>query len=128
MNIVLPTENFNDGFNRNEDWIELFNSSPDTYFNLAGYYLSNNSNNPTKWQIQNGVIPPNSRVLIFCSNRDISSGTVLHANFDLTQTDADEVVLSDPSGTVLESHAMFITQTNHSAGRTSDGAATWSVF
>ena len=120
--------NFNDGFNRNEDWIELFNSSPDTYFNLAGYYLSNNSNNPTKWQIQNGVIPPNSRVLIFCSNRDISSGTVLHANFDLTQTDADEVVLSDPSGTVLESHAMFITQTNHSAGRTSDGAATWSVF
>ncbi|HLP63488.1 CotH kinase family protein [Flavobacterium sp.] len=120
--------NFNDGFNRNEDWIELFNSSPDTYFNLAGYYLSNNSNNPTKWQIQNGVIPPNSRVLIFCSNRDISSGTVLHANFDLTQTDADEVVLSDSSGTVLESHTMFITQTNHSAGRTSDGAATWSVF
>ena len=120
--------NFNDGFDRNEDWVELFNSSPDTYFNLAGYYLSNNANNPTKWQIQSGVIPPNSRVLIFCSNRDISSGTVLHASFDLTQTDNDEVVLSDPSGTILESYPMFITQTNHSYGRTSDGAATWSVF
>ncbi len=120
--------NFNDGFNRNEDWIELFNSSPTTFFNLAGYYLSNNANNPTKWQIQNGVIPPNSRVLIFCSSRDISSGTVLHASFDLTQTDNDDVVLSDPSGAILESHQMFITQTNHSFGRTSDGASTWSIF
>ncbi|RZJ27886.1 MAG: hypothetical protein EOO48_10955, partial [Flavobacterium sp.] len=120
--------NFNDGFGRNEDWIELYNSSPDTYFNLAGYHLSNNAENPTKWQIQGGVVPPNSRVLVFCSNRDIASGTVLHANFDLTQTDADDVVLADPSGNILESHPMFVTQTNHSYGRTTDGAATWSVF
>jgi hypothetical protein len=120
--------NFNDGFGRNEDWIELYNSSPDTYFNLAGYHLSNNIDNPTKWQIQSGIIPPNSRVLVFCSNRDISSGTVLHASFDLSQTDADEVVLADPSGTVIESHVMFVTQTNHSYGRTSNGAAAWSIF
>ena len=120
--------NFNDGFGRNEDWIELYNSNPTSYFNLAGYYLSNNVNNPTKWQIQSGVIPPNSKVLIFCSSRNISSGTVLHANFDLSQTSGDEVVLSNPSGAILESHAMFVTQTNHSYGRTTDGAATWSVF
>lgn len=120
--------NFNDGFGRNEDWIELYNASPDSYFNLAGYYLSNNINNPTKWQIQNGVIPPHSRVLVFCSSRNISSGTVLHASFDLTQTDNDEVVLADPTGTIIDSQSMFITQTNHSYGRTSDGATTWSVF
>jgi hypothetical protein len=119
---------FNVGFVSNEDWIELYNSSPDTYFNLAGYHLSNNIENPTKWQIQNGVIPPNSRVLVFCSNRNISSGTVLHANFDLTQTDADHVVFADPGGNILESHEMFVTQTNHSYGRTTNGAATWSVF
>ncbi|WP_298157138.1 CotH kinase family protein [Flavobacterium sp.] len=120
--------NFNDGFGRTEDWIELYNASPDTYFNLAGYYLSNNINNPTKWQIQDGTIPPNSRVLVYCSDRDISSGTVLHASFDLSQTDGDEVVLADPNGVILESHTMFVTQTNHSYGRTTDGAATWSVF
>jgi|GEM_PF-237465 len=120
--------NFNDGFERNEDWIELYNSNPDTYFNLAGYHLSNNINNPAKWQMQDGIIPPNTRVLVYCSNRDISSGTVLHASFDLTQTDPDEIVLADPSGNILESHEMFVTQTNHSYGRTTDGAATWSVF
>ncbi len=120
--------NYNDGFGRNEDWIELYNSSPTTYFNLAGYHLSNNSNNPTKWQIQSGVIPPNSKVIVYCSNRDISSGTVFHANFDLTQTDNDEVVLADPSGNILQSFDMFITQTNHSFGRATDGASTWQIF
>ncbi len=120
--------NFNDGFGRNEDWIELYNSSPDTYFNLAGYHLSNNINNPTKWWIASGIIPPNSRVLVYCSSRNISSGTTFHASFDLTQTDADEIVLADPGGNILESLEMFVTQTNHSYGRTSDGASTWKVF
>lgn len=120
--------NFNDGFNRNEDWVELYNASPDTYFNLAGYHLSNNVNNPTKWQIQSGVIPPNSRVLIFCSSRNIASGLVMHASFDLTQTDPDEIVIADPSGNIVESIEMFVTQTNHSYGRASDGSSTWKVF
>lgn len=121
-------QNFPDGFGRTEDWIELYNASPDTYFNLAGYYLSNDIDEPTKWQIENGVIPPNSRVLVFCSDRDIASGTVLHADFDLTQLRPDQVVLADPSGTILEAHQMYVTQTNHSYGRTTDGATSWGVF
>lgn len=121
---------FNDSFDRNEDWIELYNASPDTYFNLAGYHISNNANNPTKWQIESGVIPPNSRFMIYCSNRDITSGAELHASFDLTQTDdePDDIVIADPSGNILQSLVMFKTQTNHSYGRTTDGADTWSVF
>lgn len=120
----------NDNFGRNEDWIELYNASPDSYFNLAGYHVSNNANNPTKWQIESGVIPPNSRVLIYCSNRDIPSGAALHTSFDLKQTDEepDDIVIADPSGNVLQSLVMFRTQTNHSYGRTTDGADTWSVF
>lgn len=120
--------NFNDSFGRNEDWVELYNASPTDYVNLTGYYLSNNINNPTKWQIQSGVVPPNSRLLVFCSERNLATGPNLHASFDLTQTDADEIVLADPSGTVLESHTLFVNQTNHSYGRTTDGASTWSVF
>ena len=119
---------FTDGFGRTEDWIELYNSNPDTFFNLAGYHLSNDAADPTKWQIQNGVIPPNSRVLVYCSRRDVSSGTVLYANFNLTQLRPDQIVLADPNGVVLESLDMFVTQTNHSYGRTTDGANTWQVF
>jgi hypothetical protein len=119
---------FSDGFNRTEDWIELYNASPDTYFDLTGYHLSNTLDNPTLWQIQNGLIPPDSRVLVFCSNRDFSSGVVLHANFSLTQLRPDQIVFADPNGVVLESYEMFVTQTNHSYGRISDGAPTWGVF
>jgi hypothetical protein len=119
---------FVDGFNRTEDWIELYNASPDTFFNLQGYHLSNNADNPTMWQIQNGLIPPNSRVLVFCTKRDVSSGTVFYSNFNLTQLRPDQIILADPNGVILESHEMFVTQTNHSYGRSSDGAASWQVF
>lgn len=120
--------NFNDGFGRTEDWIEIYNADPDNYFNLSGYHLSNRTNNPTMWQIQDGVIPPNSRLLIFCSERNISSGMVQHASFNLTQLRPDQIVLADPDGNILESLEMFVTQTNHSYGRTTDGADTWRVF
>lgn len=120
--------NFNDSFGRTEDWIELYNANEDTFFDLTGYYLSNDIENPLKWQMQSGVIPPNSRVLVYCSERNIASGTVLHANFNLTQLRPDQIVFSNPQGNVISSHEMFVTQTNHSYGRTTDGATTWSVF
>lgn len=120
--------NFLDGYGRTEDWIELYNASPDTFFNLSGYHLSNDAADPTQWQIQNGVIPPNSRVLVYCSKRDVSSGSVLYANFNLVQLRPDQIVLADPNGVILESHDMFVTQTNHSYGRSADGAGTWQVF
>lgn len=120
--------NFVDSYGRTEDWIELYNANPDTYFNLAGYHLSNNANNPTMWQIQNGIIPPNSRILVYCTKRDVSSGSVLYANFNLTQLRPDQIVLADPNGVILESHEMFVTQTNHSYGRSSDGSPSWQVF
>jgi len=119
---------FTDGFGRTEDWIELYNANPDTYFNLAGYHLSNDAADPTKWQIQNGVVPPNSRVLVYCTRRDVSSGSVLYSNFNLTQLRPDQIVLADPNGVVLESYPMFVTQTNHSYGRSTDGGNTWQVF
>lgn len=118
----------NDGFGRKEDWIEIYNANPTTYFNLNGYYMSNDAANPTKWQIQNGIIPPNSRVLVYCSKRGISSGTVLHANFNLKQLEPDVIVFANPTGTILEQLTMFTTQTNHSYGRSTDGGNTWKLF
>lgn len=119
---------FSDGFGRTEDWIELYNSNPTDFFDLTGYHLSNDNNNPTMWQIQDGLIPPASRIIVYCSKRDISSGVVQHANFNLTQLRPDRIVLADPSGTVMEDLEMFVTQTNHSYGRLTDGGTEWGVF
>jgi hypothetical protein len=117
----------NDNFGRTEDWIELHNTA-DNFVDLTGYYLSNDVNNPTQWQFSSGVIPPNSKVLVYCSRRDISSGTVFHTNFNLTQLRPDHIVFSNPQGEILESYPMWTTQINHSYGRTTDGAETWGVL
>lgn len=117
----------NDNFGRTEDWIELYNTA-NNFVDLSGYYLSNDVNNPTMWQITSGVIAPNSRAVVYCSNRDISSGSVFHANFNLTQLRPDQIVFSNPQGEILEVHEMWTTQVNHSYGRTSDGADTWGVL
>jgi hypothetical protein len=118
----------NDSFGRTEDWIEIYNANEDFYFDLTGYYLSNDIDEPTKWQFENGIIPPNSRVLVYCSDRNISSGTVFHANFGLTQLRPDQIVFSNPEAALISSHEMFVTQTNHSCGRATDASENWQVF
>ncbi|MGY6588014.1 MAG: CotH kinase family protein [Wenzhouxiangella sp.] len=119
---------FEDSFNRTEDWIELHNVDPDNFVDLSGFHLSNDAQNPTLWQISDGVIPPGGYLVVFASKRDISSGMVQHANFNLTQLRPDQVVLADPDGHVLESHDMPITQVNHSVGRVSTDADEWGIF
>ena len=43
-----------DTFTTFEDWIELYNTSASA-INMAGYYLSDDSLNNTKWQIPAGI-------------------------------------------------------------------------
>lgn len=116
-----------DGFGRTEDWVELYNPT-DAFTDLSGYHLSDDAGNPTKWQITSGFIPPQGRVLVYCSGRDISSGSVLHAGFRLTQLRPEDIVLADPDGNVLESYTLWRTQNGHSYGRVTDGADEWGVF
>ncbi|MCC7303342.1 MAG: CotH kinase family protein [Bacteroidia bacterium] len=121
-NVSQTTDNFGD----NSDWVEIYNPGSSSV-SLVGYYLSDNANNPTKWMINGGTIGANGVVRIWCSGRNIQTGT-LHANFKLTQCKPEEIVLANPSGVILDSLTMKRTQTNHSRGRTTNGAATWSVF
>lgn len=116
-----------DDFSEYEDWIELYNPGSSA-INLSGYYLSDNKNNPTKWQFTSGTINPGGYLLVFASGRDQISGGFYHTNFKLTQTKPEEVVLADPSGAIIDSITMKPAQMDHSRGRTTDGASTWSVF
>ncbi|MCB0641991.1 MAG: CotH kinase family protein, partial [Phaeodactylibacter sp.] len=119
-----------DNYGEREDWFELYNAGS-TAVDLSGYYLSDKVDNPTKWQIPNGVtIGPGQYRVVFASSRDEVSGSFLHTNFKLTQTKNDEgVVLSDPSGMIL---GLFViiqpNQVNQSWGRETDGSNNWGVF
>ncbi|MEO8146375.1 MAG: CotH kinase family protein [Bacteroidia bacterium] len=113
------------------DWFELYNTSA-TAINLGGYYLSDDSASNMKWQIPAGVtINANGFLKFWASGRDEVVGTSYHTNFKLTQTknNKEDLTLSDPSGVIVNQVKLSVeTQTGHSYGRTTNGAATWSIF
>ena len=113
-----------DAFGQFEDWVELYNAGA-TPVNLTGYYLSNDPNNLQMWQIPAvNDINGGSKKMIFCSNKGlVDAGTgQIHPKFKLRQTYGQWFVLSDPSGTVIDSVKLKITQRNHSRARTTDVA------
>lgn len=117
-----------DSYGEYEDWIEIYNpgSSP---VNLSGWYLSDKATNLTKWTIPSGTVNPGGFKLVFCSKRNTVNGSELHTNFSLSQTEGDWVILSDPTATVVDSFKIVhMTKAGHSVGRTTNGAATFSLF
>lgn len=116
-----------DAFGNFEDWVELYNTS-NNFVDLTGYYLSDNPNNPTKWQMPTVFIGPGQFLRVICSGRDTLAGGIPHANFRLSQLQPEHILLSEPNGTLLESYQLWVTQNGHSYGRTSNGGPDWGVF
>lgn len=121
---------YTDNYSKTEDWIELYNTSSSAV-NIGGYYLSDDVDFLTQWQIPAGTIISGNGLLTFwCSGRDESSGGNYHTNFKLKQTknNPESVILSDPSGTIINQFELQVTQVEHSMGRVSNGSETWKIF
>jgi gliding motility-associated-like protein len=123
-NVTGPT----DAFGQREDWVELYNTTA-AAVDLTGWYLSDKAGNLTKWQIPSGNINANGFKMVFCSKRDLVSGNEYHPNFNLSQTDGDWIILSNPSAVVVDSFKIVhLTKSNHSVGRSSNGAIDFKLF
>lgn len=117
-----------DNYGEFEDWFEIYNAGA-TAVDLTGYYLSDKLDNPTKWLIPSGSIPAGGYEVFYASNRDIVVAGNYHTNFKLTQTKQEYIVLSDPTGTVVDAYWIENPmKLNDSRGRVTDGAASWGVF
>jgi len=113
-----------------EDWIEFYNAGSSAV-NLAGYYLTDKLTNLQKWQFPAGVtIPANGFLVVLASSENAFMNNYQNTNFKLTQTKGSEyIILSNTSGIIVDSIKLnYANQTNHSRGRTTNGAATWAVF
>src|SRR3954468_5140098 len=74
----------NDEDGASSDWIELYNKSP-YGVNLAGWYLTDTTNDLRKWQFPAVVMPTNSYLVVFASSKNKTSPTGrLHTNFKLS--------------------------------------------
>ena len=67
-----------------EDWIEIYNAGS-VSANLAGFGLSDESDQPFKWVFPATNLPPKSFLIVFASGKDRRTpGSALHANFKLS--------------------------------------------
>ena len=87
------TKGFADPQGDNDDWIELHNVS-DYAVNLSGMYLSDNRNNPRKWQFPNDTQIAPGGYLIVWADEDGNAESGLHANFKLSRN-GETVMLVD---------------------------------
>lgn len=119
-----------DNHSNYEDWIELYNAGTASV-DLSGYFLSDDEDEPEKWEIPSGIsIAAGGYARFWCSSRDVIEGTNYHTNFKITQsTGGEQVVFADPSGTVIDQNDIDEpNQKNHSWGRYPDGSSTWYIF
>ena len=84
------------------DWIEIRNPDAGS-LSLAGYHLTEDAANLTKWTFPAVTIPPGGYLIVFASNKDRTDpGSQLHTNFRLTSS-GEYLALVEPDGTTIAS-------------------------
>lgn len=85
-----------------EDWIELHNPGPGS-LDLAGYYLTDDSDALQKWQFPTQVVSAGADLVVFASGKDrAAAGSQLHTGFGL-DADGEFLALVAPDGVTVVS-------------------------
>ncbi|MEM1448493.1 MAG: lamin tail domain-containing protein [Planctomycetota bacterium] len=78
-----------------EDWFEIHNPTTET-LDLSGFHLSDDADEPLKWQVPAGVTVAPGGHLLFWADDDEDQGNT-HTNFRLS-SGGETLILSGPSG------------------------------
>ncbi len=103
-----------------EDWIELYNTTNGD-INLSGIYLTDNPDNPTKWEFPAGTVIKASSYLTVWADEDGKITEGLHANFKLS-ADGEEIRLLNGDGSVVDEVSFGAQIADISTGRCANGS------
>ncbi len=106
------------------DWIEVYNGDSEPVF-LGDFYLTDNFDSPTKWQMPAVSIPVNGFEL-FWADGDPSLGSH-HANFKLSK-DGEEVGIFSATSLPVDQLVFGAQTADISFGRLPDGTSTLEFF
>ncbi|MBN2001626.1 hypothetical protein EH223_12660, partial [candidate division KSB1 bacterium] len=106
------------------DWLELYNETFSAV-NLAGFYLSDDAEEPQKWTFPDVTLQPGAFLLIWCSGKDISDSE-LHTNFKLSR-EGETVLLSSTTGMIVDSLSFPALPADMSYGRYPDGSVNFVI-
>jgi len=105
-----------------DDWIELYNTSGEIV-DLSGMYLSDNPENPLKWQFPTGTTIASGGYLLVWADEDGGDEPGLHANFKLSSS-GETLWLYDidsHNNVLLDSVTFTDMEADQSMGRVPDG-------
>lgn len=126
--LVINDDNFVDDYGKRHPWLELYNTSAGSV-NIAGCFLTDDKNNPTKYPIPKGdvktIIAPRQHTL-FWIDGEPSRGT-FHVNFTFDPSKENYVALYDADGkTLIDEITIPASQKpDISYGRVVDGQNEW---
>ena len=132
LNEILALNNTNqmDEFFEYDDWIEIYNGGG--IINLAGYYLSDDHLNLTKYQIPATnlgatTVLPGGFIVFFADKDNLTQGA-LHTNFTLS-SNGENVFLTAPDGvTIIDQISYPQMAPDISYGRACEACSTWQYF
>lgn len=125
-----------DDFFEYDDWVEIYNPPGSPITNLAGYYISDDPDTLTKWQIpaiDAGVttVLPNNFIVLWIDddfNNMNSQGADHNAGFVLN-SEGETFLLTAPDGmTIIDSVSYPEMAPDVSWGRSCDGCPQWQYF
>ena len=118
-------------YGKKSDWLELYNTTNQA-IDLAGFYLSDDPNNPLKSQIAaeptlvNTVIPAHGFRIVWCDDRP--SLTQLHVDFKLENADDAFVSITAPDAQWTDTLRYLAQARWQTFGRYSDGGSGLALF
>lgn len=111
-----------------DDWVELYNPHG-LDVDISGYYVSDKSNNPTKYKLPNSsklVVPAGGYLLLWADDQPGQGPE--HLPFKLSQS-GESFTLYRPDGqSKVDGIDFGFIPTNQSYGRNGDGNATWVTY
>ena len=110
-------------YSKFSDWIEIYNTTSHE-INLNGYFLSDNPDNPSKWQIPDGILISGGNYFLFWAD---GKDSVNHTSFKLDKS--GEAVLLSNRDTVLIDMIPYGAQLDDiSYGRVPQNLNQWMYF
>lgn len=105
------------------DWVELYNPGTSS-INIGGYYLTDDKDEPRKWQIPTGTsIAAKGYLIVWADGKNLN----LHANYKLG-VDGEKLLLYSNTMLFQDSVRYPVIETDFSFGRTVNGAGEWALL
>ena len=107
-----------------DDWIELYNNGSSSV-DLSGYYISDNEQNLTKFEIPDSMVLQADDYLILWADEDQEQGR-LHTNFKLSKA-GESVFLSDPRENIIDQITYSAQETDMGFARQPNGTGAFRI-